>query len=125
MRRVLAHAWLFAAIVLASRSAAAPVFVQQNCRRLTGAVSTVSVAMPSPVAQGNLLVVGIGWNSKSINPTVTDSQLNGYDAATPIITEQSLIGKRIQTWYSQVGDGGTVTVTVTMTGTTSFAGAWR
>ena len=105
------------AILLVSGSASAQTLVQaaSNSARSTG---TSSFSFPSNTAAGNLVLIGIDFNSNATLSSITDSQGN---ALTEVGTElTSPGGVRSRLYYARNIKGGADSVTVNLSTSSNY-----
>jgi MYXO-CTERM domain-containing protein len=97
-------------------AAAAPAFVQENCKQNTGAVNSASTTLATATPVGNLLVLVVGWNSSTATITsVVDNVGNTYVPAFAYVHNgAATFPQNIQTFYASNIAAGQVSVTVTL-----------
>lgn len=99
-------------------AAASPAYVQST-NTGGGGSSTISATFVSNVAQGDLIVVGVAWNSTTVTvSSVADSLSNTYSSAVGPTTNATL-GGSCQIFYAANTPAGANSVTVTFSGTIS------
>ena len=110
--------FLSVGLFLFSGSAPAQTFVQAVANWASGSASSFSLSFPANTTAGNLILVGLDFTSSATFSSITDSQGNTFSEVGNQLISPG--GIRTRVYYANNIKGGADTVTVNLSGTSSY-----